>query len=135
MSDTCQEESFKWRAQEKERLFIAKKRQAVIDFKPISVKIFWFLGLFPKVEPLFFDECENNRNTESTTLPFGRLRYEGYRVQSCSWKFDLPDENRDYVFAMQIPFFRKGNTANTVTLPNNGKIAYTLLTRFCEWFC
>ena len=87
------------------------------------------------MKPLFFRECGNSRNTESATLPFGRLRYEGYTVQRCTWKFDLPDENRDYVFAMQIPFFSKGNRANTVTLPNDGKIAHAFLTRFCLWFC
>ena len=90
-----------------------------------------FLELFPKVEPLFFDKCKDNQSTKPTTLPFGQLHYTGNEVQKCVWEFDLPDENRDYVFAMQIPFFRNRNMANMVTLPKNGKTTNTFLTRIC----
>ena len=87
-----------------------------------------FLGLFPKMESRLFNRCEENRNNE-LTLPFGRLRYIALANQKCSWKFVLPDDDRNYVFAMQIPYFSVGNENNIVTLPDNSKITNTFMTR------
>ena len=67
----------------------------------------------------YFDQCAD----ESTklTLPFGRFRYHGGEVQRCAWEFALPEDNRDYVFLMHIPYLLLRDEDNVVTLPNNGK--------------
>ena len=91
-----------------------------------------YLGLFLKMESRLFNRCEDSGNNE-LTLPFERLRYEAFANQKCTWKFVLPDDDRDYVFAMQIPYFSEGNENNIVTLPDNSKITDTFMIHLC--FC
>ena len=82
----------------------------------------------------YFEECAEHDESTKLTLPFGRLRYYGGEVQNCAWKFILPEDNRDYVFLMQIPYFSIENKNNAVTLPNNGKNTFIFFRIYIKLF-